>query len=129
MRSAHRESATAGGTRTQSPSSGYSSRVPRLDELHSSPKTSPKPSNHCAGEGWRAAGSRVARPLGGLPELPLSMLYGSKPRLDKARALSSRNGPVNETKVSVILPIRNAAPWLRDCVESLRAQTHRDFEV
>lgn len=32
-------------------------------------------------------------------------------------------------EVSVILPCRNAAPWLPECIESLQAQSLRDYEV
>lgn len=35
----------------------------------------------------------------------------------------------NSVKVSVVIPVHNAAPWLERCVESVRAQTLRDLEI
>ena len=32
-------------------------------------------------------------------------------------------------KVSVIVPFYNCAPYLRDCVDSILAQSYRDIEV
>ncbi len=32
-------------------------------------------------------------------------------------------------EISVLLPVRDAAPYLPECITSLRAQTFQDFEV
>ena len=41
----------------------------------------------------------------------------------------ARGGGAVTPRVSVLLPVRNAARWLDGAVASIRAQTHRDFEL
>jgi glycosyltransferase involved in cell wall biosynthesis len=32
-------------------------------------------------------------------------------------------------RISILLPFRNAAPWLQECLESIRTQTYSDYEA
>jgi len=36
---------------------------------------------------------------------------------------------MEKSVISVLMPVRNAAPWLTECIESLLAQTHSDWEL
>lgn len=36
---------------------------------------------------------------------------------------------MSQIKVSIIIPVYNAAPYLRDCLESIRKQTYKNIEV
>ena len=43
-------------------------------------------------------------------------------------AIQAKRGP-RAVKASIVIPNLNGAGWLKDSIESIRAQTFRDFEL
>jgi len=57
----------------------------------------------------------------------LSELYNQKNKINEA--LTESVTSLQNPKVSVVIPVYNAAPYLPQCLDSLRVQTLRDFEI